>query len=58
MANKLEGKYNPQEFEEKIYKEWEETGCVKCTPFGTEFTSYNNEKIFDYINEEKECIAC
>ncbi|MBR3249248.1 MAG: valine--tRNA ligase [Clostridia bacterium] len=29
MANKLEGKYNPQEFEEKIYKEWEETGCFK-----------------------------
>ena len=29
MANKLEGKYNPQEFEEEIYKEWEEEGCFK-----------------------------
>ena len=29
MANKLEGKYNPQEFEEELYKEWEENGYFK-----------------------------
>ncbi|MCI9064092.1 MAG: valine--tRNA ligase, partial [Clostridia bacterium] len=27
--NKLEGKYNPKEFEEEIYKEWEEKGYFK-----------------------------
>ena len=26
---KLEGKYNPQDFEEKLYKEWEEKGYFK-----------------------------
>ena len=30
MSNqKLEGKYNPKEFEEKLYKEWEEKGYFK-----------------------------
>ncbi|MBR3002111.1 MAG: valine--tRNA ligase [Clostridia bacterium] len=27
--NKLEGKYNPQEFEEELYKTWEESGYFK-----------------------------
>ncbi len=27
--NKLEGKYNPKDFEEEIYKEWEEKGYFK-----------------------------
>ena len=26
MSEKLSNKYNPQEFEEKLYQEWEEKG--------------------------------
>ena len=29
MPHTLEGKYNPKEFEEKLYKEWEEKGYFK-----------------------------
>ena len=29
MGNNLEGKFNPKEFEEKIYKEWEKKGYFK-----------------------------
>ena len=29
MAKALEGKYNPNEFEEKLYKEWEENGYFR-----------------------------
>ena len=29
MENGLEGKYNPKEFEQKIYKNWEEKGYFK-----------------------------
>ena len=29
IKHKLEGKYNPKEFEEKLYKNWEEKGYFK-----------------------------
>ena len=31
MENKLDGKYNPKEFEEEIYNEWEQKGYFKPT---------------------------
>lgn len=29
IKHKLEGKYNPKEFEEKLYENWEEKGYFK-----------------------------
>ena len=37
----LDGKYNPNEFEEKIYKNWEEKGYLSKEDFITDLEKFN-----------------
>ena len=60
MEKKLNDKYNPQDFEEKLYQEWEEKGYFK---FGgsTIILLVNNvnidEEIINNSNENIETIV-